>query len=95
MAEYYGNAALVIAASKANNRTEGCFNQRNPLVVRPCRITFSRFNPAACSAPCVWVMNQDLHDNGIKKHPLHARAWVLQEELLPRRWIRYGLRQIS
>ncbi|MCJ1435800.1 hypothetical protein MMC27_005175 [Xylographa pallens] len=95
MAEYYGNAALVIAASKANNWTEGCFNQRNPLVVRPCRITFSRFNPAACSAPCVWVMNQDLHDNGIKKHPLHGRAWVLQEELLPRRLIRYGLSQIS
>lgn len=95
MAEYYGNAALVIAASKAKNWTEGCFSQRNPLLVRPCRIEFSRFNPAACSAPCVWVVNQDLRDTGIKKHPLHARAWVLQEELLPRRLLRYGLSQIS
>lgn len=95
MAEYYGNAALVIAASKAKDWTEGCFSQRNPLVVRPCRIEFSRFNPAARSALCVWVKNQDLHDNGIKKHPLHSRAWVLQEELLPRRLLRYGLSQVS
>ena len=92
MAEYYGNAALVIAASKA---TEECFSQRNPLSVRPCRIKFSRFNPAARSAVGVWVQNRDLFDYGIKNHPLHARAWVLQEELLPRRLIRYGLSQIS
>lgn len=94
MAEYYGNAAVVIAASKAKDWTEGCFSQRNPLLVRPCRITFSRFNPAARSALCVWVENRDLYDHGIKKHPLHARAWFMQEELLPRRLLRYGLSQI-
>lgn len=94
MAAYYGNAALVIAASKAKDWTKGCFSKRNPLLVRPCRITFSHTNPAARSAPCVWVENRDLNDNGVKENPLHSRAWVLQEELLPRRVIRYGLSQV-
>jgi hypothetical protein len=99
MAEYFGNAAFTIAAVGAADGTQGCFWMRNPLLTRPCQVPF-RFEGDRCSEnlPQLFYivarppLGADLTEE--REAPLHSRVWVLQEELLARRILRFGKRQM-
>lgn len=95
MAAYYGNAALVIAASKARDSNDGCFALRNPLLVRPSRLNLRPDSPAALPFPCVWIEMNEYNDLPRETEPLHSRGWTFQEEILSRRLLRYASNKLE
>ena len=93
MAQYFGNATFTIAAFWASNDDKGLFHNRNPLVSRPLRL-----NPVPVEAGK--TLERDafyvcLKGDQDSSPPLTSRAWVLQEQMLSRRLLKFGDAGIS
>lgn len=83
MAQVYGNAILNLAACGPSSDT-GCFETRNPLGYIPCRIS---------SHECSLYVGPNLVP--FPNHlPLFTRGWILQERLLSRRNIYFGMGEL-
>lgn len=85
MALVYSNAHITIMASRSSSSAESFLEHRNrPLVLKE-ETTDSGHKVQ------FRLVNSDFHHNSIyrvthsSQHPLHGRAWVLQERLLSRR----------
>lgn len=94
MASVYSNAFLNIAASFAEDTTQGLFHsntERDPDSWRPVRIHRSWGGPFAggyfvCEYRDWWSC--------FASSPLNRRAWALQERLLAQRVVHFGLEQV-
>ncbi|KAF2432003.1 HET-domain-containing protein, partial [Tothia fuscella] len=91
MGSIFRNSLCTIAALGAKNSSEGCFQDRNPLSLKPCIIrtngrTFMADNPTR--GPMREIQGPDF--TGSSRPPLHTRAWVIQERTLSPRTLYYG-----
>jgi hypothetical protein len=82
MSSVYAGSALNFAATASVNGDGGCFSDRDPIRVYPCRAKFDEDDLPAL------LVNPNLWEEGVENSPLARRAWVLQEIILaPRRCI--------
>jgi hypothetical protein len=101
MCEYFQNAAFVIAAEDAVDSRQGCFKPRSPLLTRPRQLRLRTEGSESDSRPLevYFVAHGPPEGHLLTKAqyiaPLYSRAWVLQEQILPRRIIRFGLKQMA
>ncbi|KAK8223351.1 heterokaryon incompatibility protein-domain-containing protein [Phyllosticta capitalensis] len=89
MNDIYSNSRLVIAATHAADKSDGCFNQREQ---RP---------TALINCPGLENVYAQMlfpgHENGFASfdsEPLSQRGWALQERVLARRILHYNTRQM-
>lgn len=90
MEDVYKNSYLNIAATGASDGNGGCFVERNPLLVQPCRVDVSW----AWSPGTHYLYDSALWRLGMTRAPLNTRAWVVQERILSPRILHFGLDQI-
>lgn len=91
MGNVYKNALCNIAATGALDSSIGCFWDRNPLLVQPCKLDFTWELPFKGSYYCV---DGSLWPKNIGEAPLNHRAWVTQERILSPRVLHFGMQQI-
>ena len=91
MGTVYKYAFCNIAATGATDSKIGCFWDRNPLLVRPCRIDMSWALPLTGDFYCV---DRSLWTKNVGEAPLNRRAWVAQERLLSPRILHFGSQQL-
>jgi hypothetical protein len=90
MGDVYRNAVFNIAATKSSNGSQGCFANRNPILIQPCYV----------EAKWEWEAGRyQLHDSALWRHgvtraPLNTRAWVVQEMSLAKRVLHFGKDQL-
>ena len=95
MADYFRSSIITIAAGASTSGSGGCFRDRNPLLTRPLRLcTLSSQGPfelwISFSGPAANKSDETSHFD----LPLYTRAWVLQEQLLPPRLLRFGTKSL-
>lgn len=83
----YRNCILNIAAAAAEDGSMGCFFDRDPNIVRPCRIRIAESGFYDFAVSNVWSSN-------ILNVSLNPRAWVLQEQLLAPRVLHFSKMQL-
>lgn len=94
MATVYGFSQLNIAASAASKGSEGCFQTRDPALIRTVKVSVamdvskSRLLTALCSPNWRQLKSQ------IQSSPLAQRAWVFQETYLAERTLYFTATQI-
>jgi hypothetical protein len=100
MQAVYSNAACTIAATAAEDSSQGLFFDRNPWLVRPRRFT-STWAPeqepgVGCDLPAgeYWCDYDDLWRRSIEDAPLNRRGWVFQERHLSRRIMHFAAAQL-
>lgn len=91
MRNVYKYAFCNIAATGAADSTVGCFWDRNPLLVRPCKVDITWDLPLTGSHYCV---DRSLWTKNVGEAPLNRRAWVAQERLLSPRILHFGSQQL-
>ncbi|KAF2184136.1 hypothetical protein K469DRAFT_540496, partial [Zopfia rhizophila CBS 207.26] len=89
MADYYGNATITIAATRASDGEAGCFVDRNIFLARPCRLNWHHSKQGALNPEkgavfaCYSPYGAPLRDpQETRSLPLYQRGWTFQEELL-------------
>jgi len=90
MSEVYRNAFCNIAATGAIDSTGGLFFQRNLDEFLQCKVVSS----SDTSAELHYALDPDMWRHHVDQAPLIQRAWVVQERLLSKRIIHFGLHQI-
>ena len=91
MQSVYKNAALTIAATGAVDGSIGCFQARDPTLNIAIEIPTNRDGQTSGKMVC---FDKWLWADGISKAPLNTRAWVVQERLLSRRVLHFGMQQM-
>ncbi|PQE09100.1 heterokaryon incompatibility protein [Rutstroemia sp. NJR-2017a BVV2] len=92
MAQVYGNADLVIAASSAKNSQQGFLTQtrRHP------QGSVYFYNKGDPSKPyCIKYGLGPSYQMTLDEGPLAKRAWAYQEKILARRYLCYGPEELS
>lgn len=84
MCDVYRGSSITIAASGASNSGEGLFAVRDPLQQFPCGISRSS-RVYTNDAEIDWEARREKD-----LWPLETRGWVVQEQLLPLRSIKFG-----
>ncbi|KAH7112118.1 heterokaryon incompatibility protein-domain-containing protein [Dendryphion nanum] len=84
MGDVYGNSILTISAAIAATSTEGCFKERDGLILWPCSLPLFGQQFHVSRYP---TENEESYGSPYRKadHPIEHRAWVLQEQVLSRR----------
>jgi hypothetical protein len=96
MSSIYRNALFTIATEHAADYTKGYFAARNGLRNRHCQLYHSSGEASASSnRDDVWVYYSGASWQGREDRVLSSRAWVLQEQVLSGRVLRYGSLGIS
>lgn len=100
VASVYSNADLVLAATRASSADEG-FLQQDRLV----RESSIEIPPKSGIGPSIhlnyrlldplFLMNYYLNDDPLDWDPLSTRGWALQEQLLAKRYLSFGRRELS
>ncbi|KAF4632256.1 hypothetical protein G7Y89_g5874 [Cudoniella acicularis] len=91
MGEVYRHSWCNIAASKARDGHGGCFDDRHPLLVSPCRIQTTWPDEPQRTFYCV---PNGIWNSQIDVCPLSTRGWVFQEIMLSPRVLHYGKGQV-
>jgi Heterokaryon incompatibility protein (HET) len=95
MRDVYGYSLCTIAATGAEDASVGCFQDRNPDLVRPIRV---RANWETGRTPYLpgklTCVNAYLWKTGIDRSPLSKRAWAFQERLLSPRILHFSKQQM-
>jgi hypothetical protein len=87
MGDVYKNSACTIAASAASSGDVGCFFNRDPHLIEPCKIQNHSLQYLDEGYYC---MDNDIWEEEIERAPLNYRGWVLQELLLSTRTLHFG-----
>lgn len=87
MGEVYRHSWCNIAATKARDGRGGCFDERHPFLVNPCRIQTTWLDEPRGTFYCV---PQGIWNSQIDTCPLSTRGWVFQEIALSPRVLHYG-----
>jgi hypothetical protein len=91
----YKNGYCNIAAAAASDGTQGCFQQRDPLLAQPCRVTLDReLKRFGLKTGLYNLVPHTLWEQGLSKAPLLKRGWVVQERVLARRVLHFGRNQL-
>lgn len=87
MAEIYHQSALTLSAANSAGATQGFLRQRTPSAQRAVRVE--------CAHQHVFYINPPIsnYDDDVEKGPLARRGWVLQERVLSRRNLFFGVDQ--
>ncbi|KAL2061615.1 hypothetical protein VTL71DRAFT_6992 [Oculimacula yallundae] len=95
MGDIYKNALCNIAATAALDGRDGCFFQRDPLLLKPLRVRISSFdlNPSPTGLYEIRVQSSFWWYQ-VTNAPLNQRAWVQQEQVLSTRVIHCGKIQL-
>lgn len=98
MGMVYQNATLTIAAVRATSASSGCFTDFDGLWNRPCRVFSVSPEEGSCSGrpQPVYAIPHRRQETGYEdtfrhRGPLDTRGWVLQEEVLSRRILAFGI----
>ena len=91
MGEVYRHSWCNIAATKARDSRGGCFDERHPLLVSPCRIQTTWPDEPQRAFYCV---PDGIWNSQIDACPLSTRGWVFQEIALSPRVLHYGKGQV-
>lgn len=91
MGDIYENALCNIAATGSSNSDEGCFRDRDNLLVRRCIITS---NWERLQGKTYNIVDLNFWRGNMMDAPLNRRAWVVQERLLARRLLHFGRTQL-
>lgn len=91
MGEIYRYSWCNIAATKAQDSSEGCFDRRDIRLVTPCKVTIDwpgkPQETRLCMADDIWMTQID-------HSPLSSRGWVFQEIMLSPRVLHYAKGQV-
>jgi hypothetical protein len=87
--DVYRNCLLTIAAVGASDANQGLFAQRDPLAYLPCWM----LRNSAGNDFFLWPNKggTEFHKVWFSNAPLHQRGWVVQERVLPRRTLNFGV----
>lgn len=91
MSAVYTNAVFNIAATAAENSTQGLFFERNPHSIQPTEVfpVWPEMHGKCCT-----ISHRNFTRSEFAQQPLLSRAWVFQERLLARRVIHFTRTQI-
>jgi hypothetical protein len=91
MTRIYRQALCNISALASSTSNGGCFRERDPRSIKPCRVDArwtglpkGHFN----------IYHEMLWRSDVAAAPLHKRAWVVQERLLAPRVLHFGREQL-
>lgn len=90
MGDIYRNSFCNISATGASNSELGCFAERDPSMVLPCRIISAWTNT---TNQMYHVVASRFWDHVVEA-PLNRRSWVVLERLLAPRVLHYGRDQL-
>jgi hypothetical protein len=96
MSSVYSGSMLNIAATAAENGEQGCFRNRNPLLVRRCIVRIRSENFAWNDGGNFFNIDAgtDFWWRDVENSPLAKRGWVLQERILAPRTLHFGSHQM-
>lgn len=93
MSLVYSNSTLTIAATGANDSTEGCFLSRNAPEIEPVMLEYP-IDSALEVGRIFLTPRRATFDESVSRGPLSRRGWVLQELILSRRIVHYAREQM-
>ncbi|MCJ1355344.1 MAG: hypothetical protein MMC33_005335 [Icmadophila ericetorum] len=93
MSPVYSNSILTIAATGANDSSEGCFLPRNAPDIDPVMLEYPIDNTSEVGK-IFFMPRLATFDESVSRGPLSCRGWVLQELILSRRIIHYAREQM-
>jgi hypothetical protein len=91
MGAVYHNSWCNIAATAASDSSIGCFMERSPLDVLPCKIRTKWISEPEKSFFC---SSLDIWNNAVQNSVLNQRAWVFQEVVLAPRVVHFAEHQL-
>lgn len=94
MAQYFGNATFTLAATGSTNDDAGLYYPRNPLLTYPLRLLEAADVPPRNDYYVSLMGLNHIDQHEVLDAPLYSRAWVLQEQQLSRRILKFGRRGI-
>jgi hypothetical protein len=94
MGDFYKNAVCNIAATAAPNGRLGCFFERDPELVIPCRVQSKSFPKQSSDSELFELVLSAIWGHNVDDAPLNSRPWVMQERFLSPRIIRCGRNQL-
>lgn len=93
MSLVYGRSSCNIA-SMGMPGVDGCFSDRNPLALFPCRVADTDDGGAIYASSQTHNPSTMFSATGMTKPPLLYRGWVLQERMLSSRMVYFGGTQL-
>lgn len=93
MQTVYRNGFLNIAALGAKDDQDGCFFDRDPMLVAPTVLSLSSDNRGPTQLYRLEAEDDSWHST-FEGEPLLSRAWVLQERVLAARNLYFGRKQV-
>jgi hypothetical protein len=91
MSSVYGNSWCNIAATASSDGRGGCFRERNPLLVQPCKIQAEWEGLKKAEYHC---LDTRQWRREVAEAPLNTRAWVVQERFLSPRVLHFSANQV-
>jgi hypothetical protein len=97
MGKTYKNSVVTIAATGSIDSHGGCFHDRDPRLIQPCRIQAHLCSPTTPTKEILHIYESKwpwLHFSRLNTKGLNTRAWVFQERMLSRRILHFGSEQL-
>ncbi|KAE8444612.1 hypothetical protein EG329_014443 [Mollisiaceae sp. DMI_Dod_QoI] len=94
MQEVYSNAFLNIAATAARDGDDGCFMERNPLLLEKCFVRADWDGDAERYNGLYQLVTINRFLDCIEGAPLNSRGWVVQERYLSRRILQFCFQRL-
>ncbi|KAG4439747.1 hypothetical protein IFR05_004769 [Cadophora sp. M221] len=92
MSKVYSSGYCNIAATSSHDGSEGLFQRRNPLAIRPTKIPLTWQDTKLGKR--YWAVNTQVWQNNVERAPLNRRGWVCQERLLSPCTLHFGNDQL-
>jgi hypothetical protein len=94
MGDVYKNAICNIAATAAPDGRFGCFFERDPELVVPCRVHSKSFPKQGSDCDLFELVPNAIWAPNVDNAPLNSRSWVMQERFLSPRIVHCGKNQL-